>query len=836
MSVLARLSLALVLALALGPGAAADEHRAGIETLRERIGDGPGAPADWRALGDALAATGEIEDALAAYRTALDGGVDEPLEVAVAMADLSRLRDLYVEADALLEGVLDDYDPQSGDAAATLAAGNAAARLGEREPDYLRTALDLYEHAIRLDPSDPAPKIALGELLLDKYNNAEALPLFREVLAADPDNAAALLGLARSEYFDHSSAAVDTVRRVLELEPDNAEARVLLGRMLLEAADFDGVAAEADAVLGVNPRHPGAWTLRAALAMLRADQETFDAHVATVFEHAPGYREAWVTLAEIAAENRLYSLAVQFSQAVVRRYPDYWPAYALLGLNQYRLGQIIWGRRNLETAFRGDPYNVWIKNTLELMDRADTFATLNEGRFTLAAPGRDAQVLAPILFPLAEAAYDALAERYGHEPRTPVRIEFYDRRDDFSVRTVGLVGVDIVGVSFGPVVSLVSPADMDGPLNWGSVLWHELAHTFHMSMSGWRVPRWFTEGLSVVEERLARPGWGADVSPGFLEAWAGDRLPPVSRLDEAFIRPTYPNQVVHAYFLGSLLVEYIEERAGVGAITAMLGDYGEGRDSQSLFAEHLGMAGDELDRAFEVYVNERFAHAIDALGLGESKPDEDGDYRALRAAGTRAFDSGEIDEAVATLRKARRLVPEFAGEGSPYHVLARIHRAEGRTAAAIAELEAAVAVDGEQVAPLKELSELYLEASRPHAAAGALERALFIDPFDRALRETLADIHEDTGTFDAAVTQRRAILALEPADVVGARYRLAHSMHAAGEHEAARGEVLRVLEEAPLYDDALDLLLEVRAALGHDDLADARDGAAADQSATPTPR
>lgn len=836
MSVLARFSLALVLALALGPGTAADEHRAGIETLRERIGDGPGAPADWRALGDALAATGEIEDALAAYRTALDGGVDEPFAVTVATADLSRLRDLYAEADALLEGVIEDYDPQSGDAAATLAAGDAASRLGERDPDYLRTALDLYERAIHLDPSDPAPKIALGELLLDKYNNAEALPLFREVLAADPDNAAALLGLARSEYFDHSSAAVDTVRRVLELEPDNAEARVLLGRMLLEAADFDGVDAEVDAVLEVNPRHPGAWTLRAALAMLRADQETFDAHVATIFEHAPGYREAWVTLAEIAAENRLYSLAVQFSQAVVRRYLDYWPAYALLGLNQYRLGQIIWGRRNLETAFRGDPFNVWIKNTLELMDRADTFATLNEGRFTLSAPGRDAEVLAPILFPLAEAAYDALAERYGHEPRTPVRIEFYDRRDDFSVRTVGLVGVDIVGVSFGPVVSLVSPADMDGPLNWGSVLWHELAHTFHMSMSGWRVPRWFTEGLSVVEERLARPGWGADVSPGFLQAWAGDRLPPVSRLDEAFIRPTYPNQVVHAYFLGSLLVEYIEERAGVGAITAMLEGYGEGRDSQSLFDEQLGMAGDELDRAFEVYVNERFAHAIDALGLGDSKPGEDGDYLALRAAGTRAFDSGDIDEAVATLRKARRLVPEFAGEGSPYHVLARVHRAEGRTAAAIAELEAAVAVDGEQVAPLKELAELYLEASRPHAAAGALERALFIDPFDRALRETLAGIHEDAGAFEAAVTQRRAILALEPADVVGARYRLAHSMHAAGEHDAAHGEVLRVLEEAPLYDDALDLLLEVRAALGHDDLADARDGAAADEPATPTPR
>ncbi|MCZ7597868.1 MAG: tetratricopeptide repeat protein [Gammaproteobacteria bacterium] len=544
MNFFARISLLLVLAAApvIAAVATADDHRAAIEILRERISDGPGVPADWRALGDALAATGEAEDALAAYRNALDGGVAEPFAVTVAMADLSRQRDLYAEADALLEGVIEDYDPQSDDAAATLAAGDAAARLGERDPDYLRNALDLYERAIRLDPSDPAPKIALGELLLDKYNNTEALPLFREVLAADPDHVDALLGLARSQYFDHSSAAVDTVRRALELEPGHLEARVFLGRLLIEASDFDGAAAEADAVLAVNSRHPGAWTLRAALAMLRADQETFDAHVATVFEHAPGYREAWVTLAEIAAENRLYNLAVQFSQAVVRRYPDYWPAYALLGLNQYRLGQIIWGRRNLETAFRGDPYNVWIKNTLELMDRADAFVTESEGRFTLSAPERDAAALAPILFPLAEAAYDALAERYGHgrahrcaSSSTTAATTSRCAPWDWSAWTSS-------GVSFGPVVSLVSPADMDGPLNWGSVLWHELAHTFHMSMSGWRVPRWFTEGLSVVEERLARPGWGADVSPGFLEAWAADRLPPVSRLDEAFIRPTYPNR------------------------------------------------------------------------------------------------------------------------------------------------------------------------------------------------------------------------------------------------------------------------------------------------------
>ena len=36
-----------------------------------------------------------------------------------------------------------------------------------------------------------------------------------------------------------------------------------------------------------------------------------------------------------------------------------------------------------------------------------------------------------------------------------------------------------------------------------------------------RVPRWFSEGLSVLEERRARPGWGAKASVEFLAALQG---------------------------------------------------------------------------------------------------------------------------------------------------------------------------------------------------------------------------------------------------------------------------------------------------------------------------
>src|SRR5207253_3008380 len=84
----------------------------------------------------------------------------------------------------------------------------------------------------------------------------------------------------------------------------------------------------------------------------------------------------------------------------------------------------------------------------------------------------------------------------------------------FSVRTVGLAGLGALGVSFGTTLAFDSPAAKDaGPFNWGSTVWHELAHTFTLGSTEHRIPRWLSEGLSVYEEHRARPGWGFDVTP-----------------------------------------------------------------------------------------------------------------------------------------------------------------------------------------------------------------------------------------------------------------------------------------------------------------------------------
>ena len=46
-------------------------------------------------------------------------------------------------------------------------------------------------------------------------------------------------------------------------------------------------------------------------------------------------------------------------------------------------------------------------------------------------------------------------------------------------------------------------------------------------MSAQRVPRWLSEGISVFEERRARPGWGRESHEEFLRAYAAGRTLPV---------------------------------------------------------------------------------------------------------------------------------------------------------------------------------------------------------------------------------------------------------------------------------------------------------------------
>jgi tetratricopeptide (TPR) repeat protein len=95
-------------------------------------------------------------------------------------------------------------------------------------------------------------------------------------------------------------------------------------------------------------------------------------------------------------------------------------------------------------------------------------------------------------------------------------------------------------------------------------------------------------------------------------------------------------------------------------------------------------------------------------------------------------------------------------------------------------------------------------------AAAALERAIWISPYDPAIHTKLAEHLGAIGDRAKVVRERRAIVALDPVDRAEARYQLARALADAGDRASARREVILALEEAPSFERAQVLLLELQ--------------------------
>lgn len=623
-----------------------------------------------------------------------------------------------------------------------VAAGRAYLLLSSSDASAVRSALRAFDSATALDSSFDEAALRAADLLLDKYNGPDAKKGYEEVLRRRPGNAWALLGLARVMGFSGQGDALAGAREAIARDPSLVRAHLFVAEQHLEAERNDSAAVAARRALAVAPGAPAAdpnaleaWAVIGAVAWIVGDSAAFRSALAAAVRIAPRPAQFYVTLADATSRQRRYADAERFAAHALTLDSLSVPALGALGTNRLRGGEIGAGRALIERAFAIDPFNLWHKNTLDLLDVLAGFRTVDQGRFRFVAPAREADVLLPYLSPLLEEAYDKLAARYDYRPPTPVRLEIYSRHADFSVRTVGLTGLGALGVSFGGVLAIDAPSARDpGSSNWGSTAWHELTHTFTLGLSANRVPRWFSEGASVLEERRARPGWGAEATAPYLAALRAGGLRPVSQLNEGFVRPRAPNEVILSYYHASLVCEMIDTEFGPRALGSMLRAWGEGLPNDAVFERVLKLDGAGLDRRFDIWVKARFKDA-----KATAEPGND------------------------------------------------------------AALE-----------PL--LSEIALRerAQDDSGLVAALERVIWIWPYEPSVHVKLAEAAARLGERGKAVRERRAVVALGPSDVLDARVQFARALMEAGDRSAARREVLAVLEQAPTFEKAQVLLLELR--------------------------
>jgi tetratricopeptide (TPR) repeat protein len=770
-----------------------------------------GVPATLAALGDILVLRGKLVGADSAYRASIAARAPGQRTASVGLAELALRRGDRATALQRARALTASYETGNAGWSAfdRIAAGRAYVLLGVVDKQAVHNALAAFDAAIATDPATLEGRLRAGDLLLDKYNGPDAKASYAEVLQLSPDHARALLGLARvADFAGNSRDARDFARRSVTANPTLTPALLYIARFHLEAEAYDSARMVTNRALAIDSSSMTAWALLGANAWLTGDSTEFRKARAMAETLNPKPSEFYAELSEAAVRQRRYADGVKLANQALALDSLSTRALGLVGTNELREAHIDEGRATLERAFAIDPFNLWHKNTLDLLDQLRTFPTTDRGHFRVVAPPNESALLTTYLLPLLEEAYDSLSKHYDYKPAGPVRLEIYRRHADFSVRTVGLTGLGALGVSFGPMLAMDAPSARErGDFNWGATAWHELAHTFTLGLSDNRVPRWLSEGLSVVEERRARPDWGFDETVEFFDAYAKGRLRPVSQLNDGFVRPRFEAETIFSYDLASLVCEMILEQRGQTAINAMLRAYRDGLETPDVFLKVLKTSPADFDKQFDAYVRKRYALPLAAVA---ARADGSNPFLAEMRNSVAQAGRAQTDSAAAGFARAQKMFPSYVGPNGPAWHLAAIEKARGNTNAAIEQL--ALITSHNNTAWDANVLEADLRETLGDTTGmkRALERTIWISPYDISVHKRLAVASTQTRDFKRAVVERRAIVALDPPDKLDAQYELARALVDAGDVAEARRTLLGVLENAPSFEKAQTLLLELK--------------------------
>jgi tetratricopeptide (TPR) repeat protein len=306
----------------------------------------------------------------------------------------------------------------------------------------------------------------------------------------------------------------------------------------------------------------------------------------------------------------------------------------------------------------------------------------------------EAEALRPYAMQLAEDSIQAFSEQFGFKPARPVQIETYPDHEDFAVRTMGMPGLSLLGVTFGYVIVMDSPSGRrPGTFHWGTTLWHEMAHVFTLEATHHLVPRWFSEGVSMYEEWEADPSWGEQISPDFLEAVKEKKLLPVTELDKGFVRPRYPNQIAISYFQAGLICKMIDEEWSFDELVALLKGYGEGKSTADNIQQVLEISPEEFDKQFAEYLDNMLGEKVAALPEWREQM-----KKALEAAKAKNW-----AEVIPPAQRAIELYPDFVEGGNPYTLLAEAYLEQGDKKAAAGQLQAYQHQGGKSPESIKKL-------------------------------------------------------------------------------------------------------------------------------------
>ena len=765
----ARAVLALVAfngALAMGAAAAAAPSPA-LPAAADQTAQAMAAPEHCAVLRK----RGQRPEARACYESLLRQSEHVPLEVGT-----------YWRAEG--EWALGDYQAANNDFRAAVAAADAApAGRAAAKPD----ARAVY-------------RVRWGLLLHERFNDADAVDLFNEALAQDPQYAPTDLALARVSADGFDDRAIEWAHKAIAIDPRLAPAHELLASLALEDSNPALAASEADRALAIDPTGAlDALAVHASIELL-ADRSP-ERWLARLRELNPAYGEGDALVAHHLILALRYADGVSYYRKALEADPELWPARAELGINLLRLGDETDARAELVRCYEAGYRSPETVNTLRLIDTLRGFVTVREPGIILKLDPKEADLLRPYFLEQLHRDIADYERKYHMKLPGSVQVEVYPNHEDFAVRTLGVPGLGALGVTFGEVVAMDSPSGRKpGDFHWASTLRHEMSHVFILTETHHRVPRWFTEGLAVHEETQVSPEWGDPMTPDIVAALRDRELLPVADLDRGFVRPSYPAQVLVSYFEAGRICDFIQSRWGVEKLNAMVHGYALREPTREVIAETLGLTPEAFDRQFQTWLYASVGKTVANFPAWHTALAE-----LARLTQERRYDA-VIREGDAVIA----MYPDYVYDDNAYLQLADAYVARDNPTGAIATLRRYEHAGGRNLQSLEQLAALEQRAGDAVAAAATLERINLIDPaFDPTQHRKLGELWLAQKNYAGAIREYRAVLAFHPLDQASARFDLARAYFAAGERSEAQDNVVAALEAAPDYRPAQKLLLEL---------------------------
>jgi tetratricopeptide (TPR) repeat protein len=843
-----RLGLALVIAMTTGRVAHADlasgrdkliagDYKAAIAELGKVTGKDR--PAARLLLARAQIATGDYAGAEATVAPLTQGKDAQAIEAHLVLDQLRRVTGRTRDARTDLEQLHKDHPD---DRAIRTALGEVRHALGDvvgakalfdetiKESDANQLDLDdpvqtyqlaiaayhtseyqlangAFRETLKLRPQMTEAGVEWADLFLEKYAAQLAEQTLEEVFKVnpnDPEAHAAMAAVIVETRYDLAA-----VRHHLDAafagNPRNARARKVRASIEIDQTQWDAANKTLDSVLAINKDDVEAIAMKATIAWLRDDTKGYDAEVQRALAIDPAYAELYRIVARSAVREHRYVEAIELEKRAVGVKPDFYEAMAGVGLGYLRLGLEKEGLEWLDKSWAGDQYNVRTYNTRTLfkdtIPKEYTFGTSKD--FRIRYHNDEKAVLARYIEPTLERAFADMVKRYGFAPRTPITIELYADRNDYGIRTIGLPDIAALGVTFGQVVTAMSPAN--GDINWGMVLWHELGHVFAIQLSNSRVPRWFTEGLSEYETLIARPDWRRENDADLYGAVANATLVSIGDLNSEFMQPD-ASAVVVAYYQSAVTIEYLIATYGFPRIVEALKLYGKGRETPDVLHAITGKTIAQLDADFRKYLAIRLApyagtfklptrgfDDVTRLEIAADAAPRDGQARAHVALGY--YYAGEADKAMTAagaalaldpkqpiaryiqaevilhqgdLARARALYQGLITDGHDSFDLrsrlAQIAEGEGKAGEVEQQLCAAKKLDPERSFPYQELAQRYEKYGQTAKALTELEHYAFLEQMDLAPLKKLVVEYGKLGNWPKVRTYGEMATFINPSD------------------------------------------------------------------------